>query len=160
MVGSALDHVNVLDLTGGATAPLADALLVHGAHLVLVEAPSGGAASDTGLPSVWPDSASLSSIRLDLTCGPDRDILIALARDAGVLLEGWRAGIADILRLGYHAMREFNQAMVYVSLRDGAIDGEDAIQAIEAALLRARDTGAGSHLVLGAAPSDEVGNPR
>jgi alpha-methylacyl-CoA racemase len=56
------------------------------------------------------------SIRLDLKSEGGREALLALVRDADVVLESFRPGVLDRLGVGYERMREENQAIVYCAI--------------------------------------------
>ena len=50
------------------------------------------------------------SVALNLRSETGRDIFLALARDADVVVEGFRPGVVDRLGIGYEAVREINPA--------------------------------------------------
>ena len=56
------------------------------------------------------------SIRLDLKSEAGRDALLALVRDADVVLESFRPGVLDRLGVGYERMREVNRGIVYCAI--------------------------------------------
>jgi alpha-methylacyl-CoA racemase len=56
------------------------------------------------------------SIRLDLKTEGGRETLLALARDADVVLESFRPGVLDRLGVGYERMREVNRGIVYCAI--------------------------------------------
>jgi len=126
---SALAGVRVLDLTrllpgGFCTVLLADL----GAEVLKVE--------DTGMGDYirWAppyhegaeDSAKSAlflalnrgkrSIRLDLKQEAGRDVLLALAEEHDVVVEGFRPGVMDRLGVGYEALRERNPRIVYCAI--------------------------------------------
>jgi len=139
-----LEGVRVLDLSGSA----ADALPDHGARVLRVEPPSAGCQADVYADVAWPEAGGPVPLHLDLTCGPDRDTLLAFVREAELLIEAWRPGFADRLGFGFEAMRAVNPALVYLSLpqRFSAVE-PPTLEALEAALVSARTYGAGSHVV-------------
>lgn len=142
-----LDGVRVLDLTAGAADGLRDALLGLRASVLAVE-PLDGAESD-GLPVVWPRPGDSSVLRLDLTCGPDRDTLLAVAREASVFVEAWRPGFADILGFGYDTLRVLNPRLLYLSLGSTTADGPTVAVSLGRAIPAAGGSASGAHLVLG-----------
>ncbi len=56
------------------------------------------------------------SVRLDLKSDGGREALLALVRDADVVLESFRPGVLDRLGVGYERMREENQGIVYCAI--------------------------------------------
>jgi alpha-methylacyl-CoA racemase len=63
------------------------------------------------------------SIRVDLKTEPGKDVLLALARDADVLLESFRPGVLDRLGVGYERLREINPRLVYCAITGYGQDG-------------------------------------
>jgi alpha-methylacyl-CoA racemase len=56
------------------------------------------------------------SIRIDLKTDAGREVLLALVRDADVLLESFRPGVMDRLGVGYERLREANPRLVYCAI--------------------------------------------
>jgi alpha-methylacyl-CoA racemase len=56
------------------------------------------------------------SIRVDLKSEGGREVLMALARDADVLLESFRPGVLDRLGVGYGQLRRANPRLVYCAI--------------------------------------------
>jgi len=56
------------------------------------------------------------SIRLDLKSEGGREALLALVRDADVVLESFRPGVLERLGVGYERMREENPRIVYCAI--------------------------------------------
>jgi alpha-methylacyl-CoA racemase len=63
------------------------------------------------------------SIQLDLKSHAGRAHLLALARDADVVLESFRPGVMDRLGVGYERLREENPALVYCAITGYGQDG-------------------------------------
>jgi len=63
------------------------------------------------------------SIRLDLKSEGGREALLALVRDADVVLESFRPGVLDRLGVGYERMREENAGIVYCAISGYGQDG-------------------------------------
>src|SRR3954467_10505049 len=63
------------------------------------------------------------SIRIDLKTEEGREVLLALARDADVLLESFRPGVLDRLGVGYEALRAVNPRLVYCAISGYGQDG-------------------------------------
>ncbi|HTW42160.1 MAG TPA: CoA transferase [Solirubrobacteraceae bacterium] len=63
------------------------------------------------------------SIRLDLKSEGGRAALLALVRDADVVLESFRPGVLERLGVGYERMREENRGIVYCAISGYGQDG-------------------------------------
>ncbi len=63
------------------------------------------------------------SIRLDLKSEGGREALLALVRDADVVLESFRPGVLERLGVGYERMREENPRIVYCAISGYGQDG-------------------------------------
>ena len=63
------------------------------------------------------------SIRLNLKSEGGREALLALVRDADVVLESFRPGVLDRLGVGYERMREENPGIVFCAISGYGQDG-------------------------------------
>ncbi|MGA2927052.1 MAG: CaiB/BaiF CoA-transferase family protein, partial [Solirubrobacteraceae bacterium] len=63
------------------------------------------------------------SIRIDLKRERGRDVLLALARDADLLIESFRPGVLDRLGVGYERLRESNPRLIYCAITGYGQDG-------------------------------------
>lgn len=63
------------------------------------------------------------AIRLDLKRPQGREVFLRLAKDAEVLVEGFRPGVMAKLGLGYDALAEINPRIVYCSITGYGQDG-------------------------------------
>jgi crotonobetainyl-CoA:carnitine CoA-transferase CaiB-like acyl-CoA transferase len=63
------------------------------------------------------------SVRIDLKTEAGRDVLLALARDADVLLESFRPGVLDRLGVGYDRLLEANTGLVICPITGYGQDG-------------------------------------
>ena len=63
------------------------------------------------------------SIRIDLKSERGAEVLLALVRDADVLLESFRPGVLDRLGVGYERLRHENPGLVYCSITGYGQDG-------------------------------------
>lgn len=97
--------------------PYATLLLADlGADVVLIERPGGGDPA-RGFPGFFESlSRNKRSCAIDLKSEAGRDVFLRLASDADVVLEGYRPGVAARLGVDYAAVREVNEAVVYVSI--------------------------------------------
>ena len=132
----ALDGIRVLDLSRLLPGGFCSLLLADfGADVVKVE--------DTGMGDYirWSpphydgahESASSAlflalnrnkrSIRLDLKSDGGREALLALVRDADVVLESFRPGVLERLGVGYERMRAENPRIVYCAISGYGQDG-------------------------------------
>ncbi|MEA2278804.1 MAG: alpha-methylacyl-CoA racemase [Solirubrobacteraceae bacterium] len=63
------------------------------------------------------------SIRIDLKRAGGREVLLALVREADVVLESFRPGVLDRLGVGYDVMRGVNPRIVYCAITGYGQDG-------------------------------------
>lgn len=132
-----LDGVRVLDfsqLLPGAHCSMV--LADFGADVVKVEAPPTGDGIRRASP-VTPEGLSgrhqvlnrgKRSILLDLKKDADRQVALALAAEADVILESFRAGTMARLGLGYEDLTIINPDLIYVSLTGYGQDGQRAAE--------------------------------
>jgi crotonobetainyl-CoA:carnitine CoA-transferase CaiB-like acyl-CoA transferase len=119
----------VLDLTQMLAGPYATMLLADlGADVVKIEPVSGDSIRAQG-PYLPDDqlrayggyfqsvNRSKRSLALDLKNERGRDVLRQLAADADVLVENFRVGVMDRLRLSYESLQEANPRLVYTAIR-------------------------------------------
>lgn len=115
----ALAGVTVVELGSFFAAPFGATLLAEqGARVIKVEPPEGDAIRNL-MP--FPDLAGIKvlhgkeSIVLDLDDDADRVVLEALVRGADVVLQGYRAGVAERMRVSADDLHALNPDLVYVS---------------------------------------------
>jgi crotonobetainyl-CoA:carnitine CoA-transferase CaiB-like acyl-CoA transferase len=124
-----LTGVRVVDLTRALAGPYCTMILADlGADVVKVEPPEGDLTRFTG-PFTRDDEekafggyfASINrnkrSVVLDLKRPDDRNLLLALAGGADVLVENFRVGVMDGLGLSYETLHERNPRLVYGAIR-------------------------------------------
>jgi alpha-methylacyl-CoA racemase len=115
---SVLRGTVVLDLTrllpgAVATAQLSD----WGAEVIKIEEPRTGDYARNMNPTVFAQTNNAKkSVAIDLKHPRGRAILISLAREADILIEGNRPGVMTRLGLGYEDLRAVNPRLIYVSL--------------------------------------------
>lgn len=124
-----LDGLRVVDLTRMLAGPYCTMLLADlGADVVKVESPGGDLTRYAGPFALDDDQhhfggyfASINrnkrSIVLDLRDDADREVLLALVRDASVLVENFTVGVMERLGLSYEVLREHNPRLVYAAVR-------------------------------------------
>ena len=69
------------------------------------------------------------ALGLDLSRAEGRDLFLRLAKDADVVVEGFRPGVVDRLGIGYTAVVEVNPRIVYCSISGYGQDGPDRLRA-------------------------------
>lgn len=140
-LGEFLQGVKVIDLASYVPGPLASLFLVDmGAQVIKVEPPQGdemlrlGPNNAEGRPLFHATvNAGKTVCRLDLKSEAGRDALLALVREADILIEGFRPGVMARLKIGYPALREVNPGLIYCALNGygakgpmAAVAGHDA----------------------------------
>jgi crotonobetainyl-CoA:carnitine CoA-transferase CaiB-like acyl-CoA transferase len=123
--------VRVLDLSTALSGPVATMLLAdQGADVVKVEAPglrdvTRIAGSFTGgMKAMYHlSNRGKRAVTLDVRDPAGLEVFHALVRDVDVVVQNFRPGIADRLGIGYDAVREHNEAVVYVSIAGFGFDG-------------------------------------
>src|SRR3984957_19071598 len=122
-IDGAYTGLRVLDLGQGIAAPYCAMLLaMHGAEVIKLE-PLGGDWS-RGLGKRYGDHTAMSAhfnrgkrgLALDLRAPAGRDVALALAMRADIVIEGFRPGVAARLGLGYEALAALNPRLLYVSI--------------------------------------------
>ncbi len=127
-----LEGVRVVDLTKLLPGPLATQHLVElGAEVVKVEGPARDGQDDgmrhmsttpedraAGRPALGfrELNAGKRLVELDLRTPPGREALRALARDAELLVEGFRPGVMDKLGLGWAVLHALNPRLVMCAI--------------------------------------------
>ena len=110
--------ITVLDLTRllpGATAT--DYFVQHGAEVIKIEQPGAGDYARALNPEVFASTnAGKKSVCLNLKDPRGRELLLQLARNADVLIEGFRPGAMARLGLGYDDLHAVNPRLIYASL--------------------------------------------
>jgi crotonobetainyl-CoA:carnitine CoA-transferase CaiB-like acyl-CoA transferase len=126
---AALQGLRVLDLTRLLPGPVATLRLAElGADVLKIEPPGDGDAARAMMRSSADEVAGRPGAfyrlvnrgkretRLDLKSEGGRAVLLALARDADVLVESFRPGVMDRLGLGYETLRAGNPKLVYCAI--------------------------------------------
>jgi crotonobetainyl-CoA:carnitine CoA-transferase CaiB-like acyl-CoA transferase len=129
-----LQGVKILDLSSYLPGPLTSLLLADmGADIIKVERPQGDPMSELGPPSpsgfgVFYDAlnAGKQILRLDLRDAADHAVFDRLAAEADVVIEGFRPGVADRLRVGYQDLCRINPKIIYCSISGYGANGPRA----------------------------------
>ena len=123
MVGP-LAGCRVLELSHIMAGPVAGMMLADmGADVIKIEKASGDDTRRMVPPRIAGESAAYlmmnrnkRGIVLDLKSSGGRDALLRLVRDADVLIENFRKGTMEKLRLGYEDLKAENRALVYCAV--------------------------------------------
>lgn len=131
-----LAGLRVLDLSRLLPGPFCSLLLADfGADVIKVEDTGGGdyirwappryegAEPSAGGAPFLALNRGKRSIRLDLKTDGGRAALLALVRDADVVLESFRPGVMDRLGVGYARLRQENPGLVYCAITGYGQDG-------------------------------------
>jgi alpha-methylacyl-CoA racemase len=157
--GLPLDGVRVLDLSSLLPGPLATLLLSQaGADVIKVERPGQGDEMRGYEPRLGTASANYAvlnggkrAVAIDLKSADGVNRVLDLAREADVVVEQFRPGVADRLGIGYQAVRAVNEDVIYCSITGfgatghrAASAGHDLTYLAESGLLRVVADSAGS----------------
>lgn len=120
----ALKGLRVLDLTRLLPGPFGTLILADlGADVVKIEQPGAGDYMRMLPPMIDGIGARFRavnrgkrSVALDLGCDAGRQVLLRLARDADVVVEGFRPGVMDRLGIGFAALCEVRSDTILCSI--------------------------------------------
>jgi len=129
-----LEGIKVLDFSIAVAAPFGATMLADlGAEVIKVERVQGEAMRsglpagmddklDTSAVAQMPDTAAWMAfnrgkkdLAVDVTAEKGREIALKLAREADVVLQSFRPGVADRLGIGYKAISKINPKVIYCS---------------------------------------------
>ena len=147
-----LAGIRVLDLSNVFSGPMATALLAdQGACVIKVEAPEGDTSRVVG-PAKGDLSAAFitvnrgkRSIALDLKHPDAGDILVALVRQADVLVSNFRPGVMERLGLDRSRLQSLNPRLVQLSISGFGPDGPRAEDRAYDAVIQAVSGVSASH---------------
>ena len=120
-----LEGIRVLDVSQVMAGPFACMLLGDlGADVIKVEPPSGDQTrSAMGFKMKGDDSLGFlnmnrnkRSIALDLKTEKDREVFLALAKTADVIVENYRPGVVKKLGIDYETVSKVNPGIIYASI--------------------------------------------
>jgi len=119
-----LAGVKVLDFSTLLPGPVCTLVLAEaGADVLKIERPGMGDEMRTYHPRAGADSANFAllnrgkrSLAIDLKAPGSADRILALVREADVVVEQFRPGVMDRLGLGYDAMAAVNPRIVYCAI--------------------------------------------
>jgi alpha-methylacyl-CoA racemase len=132
-----LSGVRVLDLSTLLPGPLATLMLAEaGAEVVKLERPIRGDEMRSYTPKLGEASANYALLNrgkkayaVDFKDGGERLRVLELMRDADVVIEQFRPGVADRLGLGYEAAASVNPGVIYCSITGYGSEGPHAQKA-------------------------------
>ena len=111
----ALAGLRVLDFTSGFAGAIATMVLSdNGAEVIKIEPPGGDTTRAQPAHVMW--HRGKRSVVLDLKQAEAAVPAVALAREADVVVENMRPGVADRLGIGQEALRAANPGLVYCSI--------------------------------------------
>ena len=114
-----LARYRMLDLSRQLPGPFCSTLLADlGMDVLTITAP--GDPFGTGIPFLQRNKRSMT---LDLKSAAGRDVFLRLARDADVVLEGFRPGVAARLGIDYETLRRDCPRLVYCAISGYGQDG-------------------------------------
>jgi len=115
---SALDGLRVLELTQVMAGPFCGQVLGDmGADVVKIEPPEGDSTRQAlGTAAFLAVNRNKRSVALDLKAEAHQSVLHRLARDADVVLENYRPGVAARLGAGWETLSALNPRLVYASV--------------------------------------------
>ncbi len=116
--------VRIIDLTSMISGPVATLILAdQGADVIKVETPNGGdfarkvATRRNGFSASFVNNnRNKRSVVLDLKSTDGLDAFKALIKDADVVIQNFRPGVADRIGIGEAALRGLNSSLIYVSI--------------------------------------------
>jgi crotonobetainyl-CoA:carnitine CoA-transferase CaiB-like acyl-CoA transferase len=127
--GGALAGITVLEVASYVSGPFAGMLLSDlGADVIKIEPPGAGDPfRGWGKSDYSATFGSLNrnkkSVVLDLKTQDGADMLRRLARRADVLLENYRPGTMERMKLGYDDLRRLNERLIYCSITGFGSEG-------------------------------------
>ncbi|RQH07901.1 CoA transferase [Paraburkholderia dinghuensis] len=139
---AALQGLRVLDLTMLLPGPVATLRLAEmGADVLKIEPPGTGDATRVMMQSSADEVATRPGAfyrlvnrgkretRIDLKSESGRNVLLALAREADVIVESYRPGVMTRLGVGYEKLRTINPRLVYCAISGYGAEGPFADRA-------------------------------
>lgn len=121
-----LEGIRVLDLSHALSGPTCTNMLAMlGAEVIKVERPGVGDdfrhyTEHAGMPGMSIPFAGTNtgkkSVTLDFKKPEAREVLLDLVRTSDLLVENFRPGVADKLKLNYETLRKINKGLVYASI--------------------------------------------
>lgn len=116
MLKHALENVKVIDLSSYIAGSFCPALLADlGADVIKLESPMGDPFRSNGGPfQVW--NRGKRGLVVNLRKVEGQQILYKLVKDADVVVENYRPGVAAKLGAGYETLKKINPTVIYCSI--------------------------------------------
>ncbi len=112
-----LEGLRVIDFSMLVPGPFASAILADlGAEVIKVESPRGDPARGFIPPQFGPENRNKRSIAIDLKSPAAGAVVARLVRQADIVLEGFRPGVAERLGIDYATLSRLNGRLVYCSI--------------------------------------------
>ena len=130
-----LENIRILDLTNVLAGPFCCHQLAHmGAEVIKVEIPgSGDLARQLGADpelnekfmgvSFLAQNSGKKSITINLKAEEGKDLFKKMVRTADVVVENFRPGVMDRLKVGYETLIKENPSLVYCAISGFGQDG-------------------------------------
>jgi crotonobetainyl-CoA:carnitine CoA-transferase CaiB-like acyl-CoA transferase len=132
-----LEGIDVLDLSWGIAGPMTGMLLAdHGARVTRIEPPAGDPFAEFSGTRVWLRGKRRAT--LDLRDPADREVFLALARRADVVIESFGPGVAAKLGIDHATLLAANPRLIYCSITGYGETGKHAHRPAYDALVAAR----------------------
>lgn len=110
-----LAGLRVLDLSWGRAGPMTTMMLAdHGAEVTRIEAPEGAPCGEAVGQKVW--HRGKRSAILDLKDAADKEVFIALATHADILVESFSPGVTKRLGIDFDTLQALNPRLIYCSI--------------------------------------------
>ncbi|MBF95727.1 MAG: Succinyl-CoA--L-malate CoA-transferase beta subunit [Alphaproteobacteria bacterium MarineAlpha9_Bin4] len=140
---SLLENIKIIDLTRFVAGPHCTLILSDlGADVIKIEKPTKG--DDLRIigpkilnTSLWAAvlNRGKKSVTLDLKSNAGREILIELIREADVIVENFRPGVMEKLKLGWNNIKKINNKVIMARISGyGQNDSVEARQAFDATI--------------------------
>ena len=119
-----LDGIRALDLTTIYSGPIAASILGdQGADVIKIESPDGdfmrrpGVTERNGVGGAFAMmNRNKRSVVIDLTMDAGRTVFERLVEDADVVVENYRPGVMERLKIGYESLKRINPRLVFASI--------------------------------------------
>ena len=132
-----LGGIEVLDLSWGVAGPMTGMLLAdHGARVTRIEPPAGDPFAELSGTRVWLRGKRRAT--LDLHGAADREVFLALARRADVVIESFGPGVAAKLGIDHATLLAANPRLIHCSITGYGETGKHAHRPAYDALVAAR----------------------
>lgn len=133
---AAFEGIRVLDLTIWQQGPMTTAMLADwGADVIKIEGPNKPDPGRSmvrfeadGTPNAYFETHNRNkrSLVLDLKTDAGRDVFYRLVKDADVVTQNYRSGVADRLGIDYETLRKLNPGLIYCCASGFGLKGPDA----------------------------------